>query len=524
MKKLRMIIALVLVLVFLCAGTSYAQIYFPLGMCRYNGHVYAVYNPMTWTEADAYCRKIGGHMLTINSAEENAFITDNILNDIGHAAMLGYSDAAEEGKWMWVNGTSGSYTNWAENEPNNEFEEDYALISLDGKWNDGHLDQEEWVFICEYDYPPYEWEYGWRLTNNPPSFGYEEGDSIDPTRYTEVYNYSIAMLLESTLGNIGTGSGGLCFGLCVLSLADYYGIYDASSLFTKPGDCIYDFGYDGIATYNGKDYYSIKDNPDARKFIERVQISQVSVEFAACEVFPYDPTYSQILEFMNSENARPLLVNIDGGVGQHSVVLTADFKPVDTGDGFYWLPVYDPNSPMLDAVDNGELKNPVSIYERGIAGLKLNPTTGEWLLRTKDGAYMGNGFYSMSGLGINAGFPTITFHDISLLDKSFFTGKLNCWYESGGFWNNISSSVPEDAEMIETVPAEPKDRGILAMFSDALPFALPVSLALSIVITVFSSLRKKYLAKKACTCPACGGELEPGEKFCGNCGQMLEWR
>lgn len=527
MKKLHRIISIILILICLCTVTSYASgISFPIGGFRYNGHVYVVYGQiMTWLEADAYCRKIGGHMLTINSAEENAYITENVIKPMGYGMMLGYSDAAEEGNWVWVNGTTGSYTNWAENEPNNEYEEDYALIGTDGKWNDGHLDLEKWCFICEYDYPPYEWEYGWRLTNNPPSFGYSEGDSIDPQRYFDLYGYSTASMLEATLGNINTGSGGLCFGLCVLSLAQYYGIYDASSYFSKPGDCIYDFGYDGVhTTEKGYDYYTIENNTAAREFIERVHISQSSAEFAECEVFPSDSSYSRLLEFMNSEYARPLLVNLDGGLGQHSVVFTADYKPINTGDGFYWLPVYDPNSPMFDAAADSELDQPSKLYERGMAGLKLNPTTGEWLLQTKDGTYMSNFFYSMGTFGINAGSPTITFHDIALLDSSFFTGKLNCWYKAPSFWSNISQSVPETTAEPETVSEKPEDRSLIDTLLFWLPTALPVSLAITIVITILSSLRKKYLTKKALTCPNCGGELETGENFCGHCGQRLEWR
>ena len=57
------------------------------------------------------------------------------------------------GNWVWVTEEDTDYTNWDDGEPNNEDDEDYAMIrNGSGKWNDAHLDREDWNFICEWDF------------------------------------------------------------------------------------------------------------------------------------------------------------------------------------------------------------------------------------------------------------------------------------------------------------------------------------------------------------------------------------
>ena len=118
------------------------------GTLEYNGHKYKlITEEMSWDDAEAYCISLGGHLVTITSAEENSFVQSLIST----STMIGLSDAAEEGAWEWITGESLTYTNWAENEPNNQSNEDYVLMQVKGTWNDGHLDREKWPFICEWD-------------------------------------------------------------------------------------------------------------------------------------------------------------------------------------------------------------------------------------------------------------------------------------------------------------------------------------------------------------------------------------
>lgn len=125
----------------------------PNDSIEYNGHHYKLFTQgMNWNEAKEYCQSFGGHLLTISSTEENKFIVDTFLINNDAGILLGFSDNEKEGKWIWVNDEEVVYTNWAENEPNNENNEDYALVYHDGTWNDGHLEKENWPFVCEWDY------------------------------------------------------------------------------------------------------------------------------------------------------------------------------------------------------------------------------------------------------------------------------------------------------------------------------------------------------------------------------------
>ena len=119
----------------------------------FNGHTYAVYSEqMNWKDAQKFCEELGGHLVTITSEEEKDFIVNEIMV-IGEDCMIGLSDAETEGDWVWVTGEDTEYTNWADGEPNNEFEEDYAaMFNGSGVWNDGHFDSEDWNFICEWDF------------------------------------------------------------------------------------------------------------------------------------------------------------------------------------------------------------------------------------------------------------------------------------------------------------------------------------------------------------------------------------
>ncbi|MFN3409183.1 MAG: FG-GAP-like repeat-containing protein [Limisphaerales bacterium] len=114
-----------------------------------NGSVYFLLANSTWTEAQAKAVQLGGHLVTVNDAAENAWLVDTFSNFGGQPRSLwiGFNDAAQEGNWVWVSGQPVGFTNWRPGEPNdgNGSGEDYAYIygpiagqpGLLGRWNDG---------------------------------------------------------------------------------------------------------------------------------------------------------------------------------------------------------------------------------------------------------------------------------------------------------------------------------------------------------------------------------------------------
>ena len=91
---------------------------------------------------------IAGSLADVLDAAENTFILDNISAAIGSDMMIGGSDAASDGVWIWTlsginfwngvaDGSSPTYANWNTGEPNGSGgAEDHMEFRTDGKWND----------------------------------------------------------------------------------------------------------------------------------------------------------------------------------------------------------------------------------------------------------------------------------------------------------------------------------------------------------------------------------------------------
>ncbi len=83
---------------------------------EFNGHTYAVYNDsMTWQEAKAACEAMSGYLVTITSAEEQAFIETLLENGTKKQYWIGL---ISDGNQEWVTGEEFSYSNWDAKEPN----------------------------------------------------------------------------------------------------------------------------------------------------------------------------------------------------------------------------------------------------------------------------------------------------------------------------------------------------------------------------------------------------------------------
>ncbi len=111
------------------------------------GHYYYLVGPSYWTNAEAQAKSLGGHLAAINDAAENAWILDTFGNydGIPRVLMIGFTDQAQEGQWLWTSGEPVTYVNWAPGEPNNGMGiypyENVAVMygagdSRAGLWND----------------------------------------------------------------------------------------------------------------------------------------------------------------------------------------------------------------------------------------------------------------------------------------------------------------------------------------------------------------------------------------------------
>ena len=141
-----------------------------------NGKKYELYNnAVSWEEAKTHCEEKGGHLVTINSSEENDLVLGMIEGNESFS-WIGASYNPETSSWNWVTDEPFEYTNWAKNEPSTPAStaEYYVhMFSFDigvenaakGTWNDvegvenfaSYYGRPNSMYICEYE--PEEVEY-----------------------------------------------------------------------------------------------------------------------------------------------------------------------------------------------------------------------------------------------------------------------------------------------------------------------------------------------------------------------------
>ena len=131
----------------------------------------------SWTVAETNAVSTGGHLVTINDAEENAWLVATFSSYVYKGVWIGLyqvpGSAEPAGGWVWISGDTSTYRNWAEEEPNNGLNPDFgyenwAVMYLNfieapnnnGFWMDlpvpdGKFDDERFRYgIAKYTFNP----------------------------------------------------------------------------------------------------------------------------------------------------------------------------------------------------------------------------------------------------------------------------------------------------------------------------------------------------------------------------------
>ncbi|CAJ1059161.1 uncharacterized protein LOC115426795 [Xyrichtys novacula] len=100
-----------------------------------------------WAASREDCKTQGADLAIINSEEEQDFVTG--LKSWGENTWIGLTDSAQEGNWMWVDGTPVTTTYWESGQPNSKKgNQDCGEMAFRGEWNDEHCSAGN-IWICE---------------------------------------------------------------------------------------------------------------------------------------------------------------------------------------------------------------------------------------------------------------------------------------------------------------------------------------------------------------------------------------
>lgn len=131
------------------------------GSVVFNKNTYELYDySLNWEEANTFCEKMGGHLVTITSEEEQNEINRLIKKGKYVRYWQGLTDKEVEGEFVYVTGETTTYSNWCAGEPNNKGNEDYvAIMKPSGEWVDYavtgvNMEVGRTGFILEREYVP----------------------------------------------------------------------------------------------------------------------------------------------------------------------------------------------------------------------------------------------------------------------------------------------------------------------------------------------------------------------------------
>jgi hypothetical protein len=110
---------------------------------------------MTFAEADALAKAMGGHLAAVGSEEENAFLC-GLARRAGPQvhAWIGITDEGREGDWRWVTKEPVAFAGWNRGEPNNAGgSENHCelVVEWNGRWNDTDGRSKRFACLVEFD-------------------------------------------------------------------------------------------------------------------------------------------------------------------------------------------------------------------------------------------------------------------------------------------------------------------------------------------------------------------------------------
>ncbi|KAL0970601.1 hypothetical protein UPYG_G00244290 [Umbra pygmaea] len=117
-----------------------------------NGHQCFSFYPVwaTWTSAESSCSQHGGNLASVHSPDQQVFIQNLVKRHTDEPVWIGGYDAAQEGVWLWSDGSTFDDFHWEKEEPNNHGDKENCmeLHTEEGRgWNDASC-KELKFYVC----------------------------------------------------------------------------------------------------------------------------------------------------------------------------------------------------------------------------------------------------------------------------------------------------------------------------------------------------------------------------------------
>lgn len=221
-----------------------------------NGNAYYAYtDALSWEDAESYCNDLGGHLISINSADEQSLALELAQSTGKDNAWTGGYLSADD-VWTWTDGSSFSYTNWDASQPDcydgTEFYIRFSSrdisytetnwIAYEGKWNDTAMEGDSdaplssFCFICEWQNGTVDEE------ANSEVDTHEDNESDASTAFDDLFGEDDGLILSPD-GEWSYESGCINFYFCAEYLGDkaidsytiHFEMYEDYS-----GTCAYD--------------------------------------------------------------------------------------------------------------------------------------------------------------------------------------------------------------------------------------------------------------------------------------------
>jgi len=103
-------------------------------------------NSLNWNAAKSACETLGSKLAMIKSQAVQQALAPKIST---HTWIGLHRDPKDNSRWLWVDGTKPTYTNWDRGEPNNAGQNEACGYMRPGSgWNDAHCTYST-RYICE---------------------------------------------------------------------------------------------------------------------------------------------------------------------------------------------------------------------------------------------------------------------------------------------------------------------------------------------------------------------------------------